>query len=631
MNGIIKINGITMEKKFKILALLLLLTVLFSTYRCTPGKSGFGKHGNQLDRILFLNDIYQNYDSYLPKDKSSKNVPYLDYFKYGGADRRLLKSVFIRPGTTLTYSIGANTTGANTGKNKNQKIVLEGYLGSVGEKPLRFEISVNGKPMVVKDVSHKVPFFRVEVTPIKGTLTLAVSLSGEKNGMGALGNVCFYRHFSVQERRNVIYYLVDALRADKGGIKGSLFKTDFEGGAIFETAYSNATQTAFSLPALFSGKYTFMLVEKDGDTPFVREEEILLAEYFKSRGYTTAAFINNPWLHKSNSSQGFDIINSCWGYVEKPSAFPSEKDYIDIKYGEMEKYLRQFIRVNKNKPVFIFIHVMEPHVPYEPPLAMRKFSAGADREILETLFEKVTLSPSYPVLDNPGEEQLRVLKALYKDQVSLAFDFFRKIRDSLKEHSILNPFSLLILTSDHGERFFEHGSWIHGPPDIYNEVVRIPIMIKGDGVSGGIYDLNVQLADIYPTIVDWLGDRPVPGLVGKSLLDYTNIGYIKNHDPDHYQFKGRVIYIDGTGKHAHYAYIKDNLKVIINGTKAEVYDLARDPGETESLHGKLEYKKLIGLAKRYRTKFKRSFDAKGKNRGMTAEEKKRLKTLGYIR
>lgn len=605
---------------------MLLLSSLFLVYRfLTSRKDNPASKENHLGQILFLNDIHQNYDTLLTREESSENRPHVAYFKYGGADRRLLKSVFIRSGSTVTYFIDAGT-----GDHKNQKIFLEGYLGSVGEKPLTFEIAVNGKPLVVKDISHKVPYFRVNVTPIKGKLTLRVHLGGAKDGTGVLGNVCFYRDLPRQKQRNVIYYLVDALRADKGGIKESLFKRDFEDGAIFESAYSNATQTAYSLPALFSGKYTFMLVEKNGDTPFVREKERLLAEYFKSKGYTTAAFINNPWLHKSNSSQGFDVINSCWGYVEKPSAYPTEADYINMKYGEMEKYLRQFMRVNKNKPVFIFIHVMEPHVPYEPPLKRRTYSADADRSVLETLFKKVTLSPSYPALDNPDAEQLRVLQALYKDQVSIAHGFFGKIRDSLIEHSILNPSSLLILTSDHGERFFEHGTWIHGPPDIYNEVVRIPIMMKGPGITAGVYDLNVQLADIYPTIVDWLGDRPVQGLVGKSLLKYTNIGYILNHDPDHYQYKDRVIYIDGTGKRAHYAYIKDGVKVIVNGTKIEVYDLAKDPGETQSLHGKPAYKKLIGLAKGYRKKFERSFDKKRERRGMTPEAKQRLKTLGYI-
>jgi len=546
-----------------------------------------------------------------------ENMPNLGYFKYGGFERRMLKSVFLRPGSTLTYLI-------ETDPDQRCGVFLDGYLGSVDGKPITFKILVNGKPVVCAEVSTGVSYFKSEVEPRRNKLKLAINVGGVSSGRGALGNLAIYRDF--QKKPNVVIYLVDALRADKCGIKEKSFENNFKHGAVFENAYANATQTVDSLPALFTGKYKFTLVQKKHDIPYVQENEFLLAEYFKGKGYTTAAFINNPWLHLSNSSQGFDFVNSCWEHVKKASPFPSKNDYINMKYGEMEKYLREFVQQNKDKPVFVYIHTMEPHVPYESPKEMRRSSANAPTGVLITLFDKVTQSPSYPELTNPGEEQLNVLKSLYKDQVLIAYDFFKKVHDYLEAESIINLWSLLILTSDHGERFYEHGSWIHGAPDVYNEVLRIPLMIKGPRIKPGTYAQNVQLADIYPTIMDWFGDKPGRNLVGNSLLEYMNRA--KRDEV----FTDRVIYVDGTGNpHQYqYAYIKNKIKVIINGNKAEVYQLEKDPGETVNMEKDPRFRQLIAEAKAFAQKFKNSADKKIKKRKMSEQEKQRLKTLGYI-
>ena len=559
--------------------------------------------------------------------KIIEDMPQLDYFKYGGVKRRLIESIFLRAGSTLTYSVSISKKN-DPGKHPHRTIYLDGYLGSIGKKPLTFKISVNesDKPLVLKKVSKGVHYFRSAVEPLKGNLKLKISVEGERGGTGALGNLSLYRTFKEKEKRNVVLYLIDALRADKCGIKQKVFETGFKNGAVFASAYANATQTADSLPTLFSGKYKFTLVEKNEELPYVSEKEFLLAEYFKSRGYTTAAFINNPWLHRSNASQGFDFINHCWKHVKQASAFPSGEDYVNLKYGEMETYLDEFVQKNKNKPLFVFIHTMEPHVPYEPPEKMRKYSADADPGILNTLFQKVTQSPSYPILTDPDAKQLTVLKSLYKDQILIADDFFKRIYNYLETESVLNPSSLLILTSDHGERFYEHKSWIHGPPDVYNEVLRIPLMIKGPGIISGTYNKNVQLVDIYPTIIDWFGARaagaffPHPtGLAGNSLIDKK------------VTFNHRVIYADGTGKAPQFAFIKDKMKVVVDGDKIEVFDLERDPGETANLSKDLRHKGLISAAKAFRKRFK--IDAgkeKKKRRDISEAERRRLKTLGYV-
>ncbi|MCP5054729.1 MAG: hypothetical protein GY940_46620, partial [bacterium] len=198
--------------------------------------------------------------------------------------------------------------------------------------------------------------------------------------------------------------------------------------------------------------------------------------------------------------------------------------------------------------------------------------------------------------------------------------------DHLENEEVLNSRSLLLLTSDHGERFYEHGSWIHGPPDVYNEVLRIPLMIKGPGIRAGVCDWNVQLADIFPTLRQWCGDPLSNEMVGQSL-----IGLLNTNERDG-SLTGRVIYSDGTGKKPHYSYIRDKTKVIVNGDKTEVYNLEEDPLETVNLRNKKEYRQLIADARDYRKTFKRIKKRGPKKRErMTDKERERLKTLGYVK
>jgi arylsulfatase A-like enzyme len=558
----------------------------------------------KIKSLRLCNSQYREYE----------DMPRLDYFTYGGFERRRIKSVFIPAGGSLTYSI-LPAHAAET--------ILDGYLASKDGRPLTVEFSVNGEAAAIRKITGEkgVSYFRAGLAARQGRLTLSVAVKGERGAIAVIGNMAISR--PGENNKNVVFYLVDALRADKGGVRERLFSDYFQDGAIFSSAYANAVQTADSLPTVFSGRYKFNLVEKDGHRPYLPDDRRLLAEYLKARGYTTAAFINNPWLERTNSSQGFDFIDHCWNHVAEASAFPSDNDYIDLKYGDMEKNLRAFVRENKHKPVFIYLHAMEPHIPYEPPVNRRKYSAGADVEVLETIFKTFTQAPPSRRMPGPDPGRVRVLKSLYKDQVLLAYDFFARVCGFLEGQSIINKSSLFIFTSDHGERFYEHRSWAHGPPDVYNEVARIPLMIKGANLGPGVYNRNVQLVDIYPTIVDWLGGEPVESLAGNSLTRYIN--------KKDRRFEERKIYIDGTGDFPHYALIDGGIKVIVKGTGVEVYDLSRDPGETRDLASDPAYKKLIAEARAFRGKFqaRRSRTGKKKQR-LSRQEIQRLKTLGYI-
>lgn len=532
-------------------------------------------------------------------NKKIETFPSVDYFKF---NKQWIKSVFIPSGTKARYIF-----------NTRHKVIFSGYLGSSPGNAIEYQIRINDKLLLKTKVEQGLKYFMYEINPDNKKLDLEIRANGDENSIGILGNFSFYKKNFFRE--NIILYLIDALRADYGGVKEALLEDSFENSAIFKNAYSNATKTADSLPVIFSGKYKFMLVDYRKDSPFLPKSEFLLAEYLKKKGYTTVAFITNPWLIQNNAIQGFDFVYLTWNETNMAySLFPSKQQYKNMKYGELEEVLNHFLKNNSDKPLFIYLHTIEPHIPYELPIELRRYSKGLNNNLLESVYNfKYKLT-------NPKKEQIEALKSLYKDEVLSALKFFKKVRQKFKEVDVLSDDTLLILTSDHGERFFEHGSSTHGTPDVYNEVLRIPLVISGKGVKPGIYDVNVQLADIYPTIMDWLESKDNGNDVGDSLLRFTR-GDVES-------FRDRVIYSDGAVRKFQFSYIKNNIKVIIDDDQTEIYDLHIDPEERSNLFNRMGFHKLIKEARNFRNNFHIVVDKD--RRIMSVEERKRLKSLGYI-
>ncbi len=527
-----------------------------------------------------------------------------------GDERRQLQSVFLPAGSRASYTIDLPAPGP---------LVIECAVAGVGAGSPTVDIQADGQSLIRQTLGGAVRHVRKEFAASGRRLTLTLTVEGGEGSAAAIGNLSL--HAPVTDKKNVVLYLVDALRADQGGVEGTAFETRFAEGAVFIRAYANATRTADSLPSLFSAKYKFTLVDRDEEVPFVGNRNLLLAEYLKSRGYTTAAFLTNPWLEMSNASRGFDEVFFCNDPLAKGSLIPSPEEYESVKRGRLAALLENWVRENIDKPLFVFIHTIEPHNPYETPLTGRVDSRAAPVETLALIRRDFSEPRPYPVLENPDAATLGTLKSLYRDAVRAAADYFADTEALLVRNGLLDPSSLFILTADHGERLYEHRTWIHGPPDVYEEVLRVPLMLRGPGVPAGVFTEPAQLLDIYPTIVDWLGDPPEPSQPGTSLLKVIS-GEETSGDGWH-----RVIYVDGTGP-LQYACIWGDVKVIIAGTGVEVYDLKNDRLETRNLAGDKKYQKYIAGAKAFRDRFPRN--AGKATRRVRAEERERLRSLGYL-
>jgi arylsulfatase A-like enzyme len=224
-------------------------------------------------------------------------------------------------------------------------------------------------------------------------------------------------------------------------------------------------------------------------------------------------------------------------------------------------------------------------------------------------------------------EELRHLLALYDGEIRYTDTQLGRILDHLTS-SGLERNTLVLLTSDHGEEFLEHGSWEH-QKTLYEEVVRIPLIVAGGGVAPRVEKAPTSLLDVAPTILAWAGLPELPGAQGRSLLNASAAEREGYGETDHT--------IDGTRKlflRAGEGRWKAVLSLDAAGRairREEWFDLAQDPRETKDARPRADVAEAIVARALLRWR-----DGRGRGQGaprveLTPEQKEQLRALGYIK
>lgn len=236
-----------------------------------------------------------------------------------------------------------------------------------------------------------------------------------------------------------------------------------------------------------------------------------------------------------------------------------------------------------DSPFFLWLHYMDVHFPYLPRVPHHPPSLYA-RFALSLIFLLLKLY-SYP---------RRVLVNLYDDRILDMDKIIAQFLDWLKDQGFYEN-TLIVLTADHGEEFWEHGGWVHGAR-LYDELLRVPLIMAGPGLpQGTIVPRQVGLIDLPPTILDLLGiEEKVEGFQGTSLLSW--LGDNQSGMSNRYVFseevhlggrrpplwnqdrKGDQLYRIRSCRSEDWKYIWDE-----EGDKEELYYLHLDPKETHNL------------------------------------------------
>ena len=227
---------------------------------------------------------------------------------------------------------------------------------------------------------------------------------------------------------------------------------------------------------------------------------------------------------------------------------------------------------------------------------------------------------------NPNEKEKRFIRGLYNGEVRFVDDQLALLKDAMEEMGLLDS-TWLVITSDHGEEHFEHGSFEHGHA-YEEEVTRVPLILRAPGgrwQAGRRIQTSVRHVDILPTLLALHHLPSPPHFEGTSLLSLIPHG-AQEHRPAYMEFNlfhgQQVALFDGR-----YKFVWDTRR-----KRGFYYDLTEDPGETTRLgKGSPEYDALYTQLKATRMKLQKAAANKAANQAvMDAETIEALRSLGYL-
>ncbi|MEN8154369.1 MAG: sulfatase [Acidobacteriota bacterium] len=423
---------------------------------------------------------------------------------------------------------------------------------------------------------------------------------------------------------NIIIIVVDALREDTLGANG--YKRDTspnidefaERSVVFKNAYSSSSWTKPAVASLFSSLDPIKhntLSKNDGFPDAVHT----LTEILNNKGYNTY-FLGggNHFLGKHfNFNQGFNYY------------FNKRSDAAELT----ERFISLLPELKKGK-FFTYLHYMDTHLPYGKNKYNYLFSGKKKinkllpgkifRWTVNKLKKKKELTP----------DDKKYLRDLYDGQVRYVDENIGKLLDVFKQELLLNN-TLVIITSDHGEEFWDHNGFEHGH-SLYNELIHIPLIIGGKGLGPSVKEKSVRIIDIFPTVLK-VTKTPLPefdidGTSFKRKLSGGDAGV------DLTVFASGILY--GNNK---YCLVQNKKKIILNTFNKNVrtrpdfraykffeyYDLSLDSKEARNLSEikKTETSKQVKILKKY------ILADPAFNKKKVRLDKKirdRLKSLGYI-
>jgi arylsulfatase A-like enzyme len=372
---------------------------------------------------------------------------------------------------------------------------------------------------------------------------------------------------------NVIIYLVDTLRADRLGCYGQARNLSphidaFAGdGVLFRRAMAQAPWTKPSVASILTGVGPGTHGANDV-RDVIPEEMTTLAELLAAAGMHTAAF-----LVDGNVSAEFGFRQGFADFVALPA--PGRGKERRLQFSErINRRVYHWLRKQGERPFLLYVHTLDPHEPYEPPLRDRtRFASHVRDPSIGSLEAVRRLRRGAP----PEETHRRDLMALYDAEVAANDRSFGAFVKSLKKLGLYDD-ALIIFLSDHGEGFWEHGVLGHART-LHAEALDLPLLVKfpaGTGWAGRHTDRLAQHVDIVPTILDYLGLPAPPHLEGRSL-----IGAVTG---DTWEDVG-VAYLDLLGRHQ-VSVVEGRWKLLRAYGAApslELYDRVTDPLEQVNL------------------------------------------------
>ena len=385
----------------------------------------------------------------------------------------------------------------------------------------------------------------------------------------ALGLACG----SEPPARSILLITVDTLRADHLGIYGYERPTSpnidrwFAGGAVFERSYSTEARTPQSVTSILSGR----LPQEHRVRRYWQlvPEEIRLVPDLLPDAYQSAAFVSNAVLvdKAMGMAKRFDHYDEDFDRSGSHGRHTGERDARTTTDAAL-RWLRE--ERDPDRPFFVWIHYMDPHIPYRPPEEWgARFTHDEPAMVPRDRF---SLGIFGKELDGPPVDGRDFVDA-YDGEIAFMDHEIGRLLDTWNEKEALDE-ALMLLTADHGEALMEYEMYFGHGYQVYESIIRVPLLVRGPGVEPARHPGLTSGIDVLPTLLAFAGVAPPEGLGGVDLADGAAIS------PE------RIVYAEttfakNTWRAAIRALDKWMLRLAPEGDVAErrYYDLQGDAGE----------------------------------------------------
>jgi len=333
-------------------------------------------------------------------------------------------------------------------------------------------------------------------------------------------------------RPNVLIYTIDTLRADHASVYGytrnttPFLKKLGASGIVFEDCQAQATWTKPSVASMMTSLYSFTHgIVGDADT--IPAGATTIAEQLRSTGYVTAGIVASPYVGRATGlERGFDYL------LESPIILRrhNETKERDTDSEALNEVVFHWLDQHHEEPFFLYAHSTDPHAPYNPPppfdSAFAKPSESAEfrRDFYSFRLEKgygggMVLSPAMAAKEGISPDRF-IHQAIdrYDGEIQHNDRSLELLVGKLKQLGLLEN-TIVIVVSDHGEEFFDHGWTAHGQ-SVYQELTHAVFVMSCPRLLPVARRISepVQLIDVMPTVMEMVGLKPPPIIEGQSLL-----------------------------------------------------------------------------------------------------------------
>jgi arylsulfatase A-like enzyme len=383
---------------------------------------------------------------------------------------------------------------------------------------------------------------------------------------------------ATDERPNIVLIMVDTLSFHEVGHLGGAQSTVSidrlaAQSTTFTRAYSTSSWTQPAVASLFTGLYP---TRHGVDRVFeaLPESVVTVAEQLSSAGYETAGIVSNYLLrHTFGLAQGFRSWDQRFtGLVKDPSAHHVTAAAIDWLDG-----------APRNRPFFLYVHYMDPHFPYlqHPGLTEVTDYDGPLRP-------DTTRRELRSLMSGLDREDFEYWRSLYRGEVKFTDLHVGRLLDAIE--NLAGEETIVIVTSDHGEEFFEHAGFEH-IRTLYDELARVVLIVRWPEGTGQAVDVPVSLLAVAPTILEEAGLQSPRRLDSRSLGDLARASGSARSSPvfletDFVPHRAMGDAFDPGLEVDRTAMVAGTLKMMhdLRARRWSLFDLAADPGEQRDLY-----------------------------------------------